>query len=383
MRLPLIIWLIPVTVMVVACDATLKTYPEEITSIDLTRGVSDTSEWNLSETVDDLTLVKLGRETSIILGKIHDINMFSSGFVVTTDVGTFLFDKQGNYDHILYRIGRGPGEFISGRIMCFISDTAVIIDDASKSREYYYTVGISSGFVGKIKKATSGRTNSLIVWNDSILVGLLDEMKPGRDNFLRYSLVLQDIEGNILDEYGLGYDMGNILGMGTLILKEEGIIASLPTGELLLNLFDSVIDTLWKNKGLKKVASPILPGIYEQIAFGNLSQTKVFLLNRTLIVKHKSQTFTEWGIILVDRKTGYAEVLKPYLFSENMQLDLSRDDFTRDGFICKVLYPSFLQRIDSLHGGHDFLNSLRKTCDPQLERITLDDNPYLLFGRIR
>lgn len=377
-----IVLVITYIVMLSSCNSDAVNHAEgEITSIDFSNGVSDTLLWDITQTVKDLTLVKLGTESSIVLGNIHGIKLSSSIIIGNTEKGVFLFNHRGDYLRELYKRGRGPEEFIIGSIMCFLHDTAVVIDDGLKSRKYYYTVGISSGTTGKIRRASGGRVNSLIPVNDTILAALTDNMAPGRDQLLSYSLILQDFSGNMLAEYDLGYDLGNSLGPGTLLKSETGIIASLPSGRFFLKLSDSAIDTIWENKGLRLAASPLTQGVYDQVVVRHIDQKKILMLKGELIVSQRSQSFRNWKVLMINKDRGIASVLKPYLFDKSIQLNLSMDDFKPDGYICKVLYPSFLLKITAMPGGTDFLELLMG--DPEAEKITLEDNPYLLYGRIK
>lgn len=367
-----------------SCDRTSVGQIGEITSIDLSEIVPDTSYWDISQAFEDLSLIKLGDESSIVLGNIHGVSHFTSGFIVNVERGSFLFDTSGVYKRDYIKYGRGPEEFLNGIVLCFLKDTAGVIEDLHKSRDFYYTVNIENSAIGRIKKASSGRISSLIPLSDTTLAALTDDMLVGRGMELNFSLVQQKIDGELISNCNLGSDMGNFLGPGTILNSGVGIVVSLPSGKYFFGVnSDNLIDTIWETRGLNWPPSPISPGAYDQLAPGHIDQEKLLIFKRKVVVGHMVTKFTDWELLLINKKTGAVTVLKPYLLDELMQLNISKGDFTSDGYFCKVLYPKFLMQITTLPGGVNFLNSMNKSSRAGLEKLSLEDNPYLLYGRLK
>jgi hypothetical protein len=108
----------------------------------------------------------------------------------------------------------------------------------------------------------------------------------------------------------------------------------------------------------------------------------VLLLKKTIRVKGRVTFFNQNNeLIMVDRQTGQAKLIRLYLKSKINKLDFTSADIMRDGSFCKILYPTDLINLLSTTEMQLYFHSLIKgQGSTDIVPVSLNDNPYLLIG---
>lgn len=366
---------------------------EPITSINVDQPIEDTLYIEAGDFFNDLSIVRLETSSSNILGNIYGIIRSDEYFIIKPERGSYLFTHDGCFLRELYKSGRGPEEFVSPRFSHKIINNMLFLEDMAKRQDRYYGIGLESCEIKVIEKPLAWHTHDFLV-NEEGTITAFGQFVPEETNqvtvpsrIIKNGLFFQDMNGNLISNYDLGFgDDGSAFGLAEMHYFSGEILLTFPRGESILRIQDNKADTIWTNYFEKKF-NRREPGSYSYVSLIYYSSDRVLLQKQEVERVSRQNAIggrhARKGILLVDRHKGTTKVLKTYFNSRNNALELTKFDFTRDGYLCKVLYGHQILEMMKDPEMEAYLNKLiRKGSYFVDEPISMDDNPLLLIGRI-
>jgi hypothetical protein len=369
-----------------ATDSELK---EPITSINVDQHIEDTLYIEAGDFFLDLSLVRLETNSSIMLGNIYDLVRSDDYFILSPERGSYLFTKDGRFLRELYRRGRGPEEFLYPRFSSRIVNGILYLEDWSKRQDRYYGIDLESGDIKVIEKPLAWRSHDFMVDEEGIIAAFGEFVPEGIDHardpltIIKRDLYFQDMNGNLINTYDMGFaEYGPSIGFAEMHFLSKEIYLTTPLGETILRIRDNKSDTIWTNFFETKYNRDI-PGKYTYASLIYYSSDNILIQKQEVENTTRSRRRARKGIILVDRYEGTAKIFKSYLKTRKNMLNLTLYDFTSDGFLCKVIYAHQIVEMMKDPEMEAYLNDLiRKGSWSADEPISIDDNPFLLVGRI-
>jgi hypothetical protein len=367
---------------------------EAISSINVDQHIEDTLYVEADDFFLDLSLVKLETNSSIILGNIYDIKRSDDYFIISPERGTYLFTQNGRFLRELYRRGRGPEEFLSPKFSPKIVNNILYLEDWSKRQDRYYGIDLESGEVKVIEKPLGWRTHDFLVTEEGTIAAFGEyvpddsEINRGQSQIFKRDIYFQDMYGSLIGKYDLGFaEHGRAFGLSEIHYLSGEIYLTTPRGETILRIRDNNADTIWTNNFENEYKGEYIPGRYTYASLIYYSSDMVLLQKQEVerIIRQNIRGGRHYlkGIILIDKYEGASSIIKPYLKSRNNVLDLTKFDFTRDGYLCKVLYAHQIIELMKDPDMQAYLNDLiRRGSYFADEPVSIDDNPFLLIGRI-
>ncbi len=363
---------------------------EAITSINMDQPISDTLYIEAGDLSHDLSIVRLETSSSIILGNIYNLIRCDNFFIIETERGSYLFTQNGRYLRELYRRGRGPEEFLSPKFSPKIVNNILYLEDWFKRQDRYYGIDLASGEINVIVKPLAWHTHDFLVTEEGTIAAFGEFIPDDSDNvgfvFLsrKRDLYFQDMNGNLIGKYDLGFaEHGQAFGWAEMHYLAGQIYLTTPRGETILRIRGNNADTIWTNHFETEYKKRDIPGRYTYASLIYFSSGRVLLQKQEIEIIGRSGRHARKGIILVDRFEGTSRIIKYYLKTRNNMLNLTKFDFTRDGYLCKVLYAHQIIEMMKDPEMEDYINELvQRGSYFADEPISMDDNPFLLTGRI-
>lgn len=330
-----------------------------------------------------------------ILGNIYGIIRSDDYFIVSPEGGSYLFTQNGHFLRELYRSGRGPEEFLSPKFSHKIVNNILYLEDWSKRHDRYYGIDLESGKIKVIEKPLAWHTHDFLVTEDGTIAAFGQFIPDGTDHItdpskiFKRDLYFQDMYGSLIAKYDLGFaEQGQAFGLAEMHFLSGEIYLTIPRGETILRIQDNNADTIWTNYFENEYKRGDIPGRYTYASLIYYSSKRILLEKQEVEIIIRPNNIISGrrahkGIILVDRYEGTTRVIKPYLKCRNNILNLTKLDFTRDGYLCKVLYAHQIIELMKDPDMEAYLNDLiRKGSYFADEPISIDDNPFLLKGKI-
>lgn len=367
---------------------------ETVTSINVDQPIEDTLYFEAGELFNSLFIVRLETNSSINIGNIYDIIKSDEYLIISTERGSYLFTNDGRFLKELYRRGRGPEEFLSPKFSPIIVNKILYLEDWSKRQDRYYGIDLESGEIKVIEKPLAWRTHDFLVTEDGNIAAFGEyipdktDHATGLSRVFKRGIYFQDMNGNLVGEYDLGFaEHGRSFGLAEMHYFGGDIYLATPRGETILRIRDKQADTIWTNHFEAEFKRGDIPGTYTYTSLIYYSTERVLLQKQEveIVIRQniRSGRHALKGIILVDRYEGIAKIIKSYLKTRNNPLNLTKLDFTRDGFFCKVLYAHQIVEMIKDPDMENYINELMQTGSYFAdEQISIDDNPFLLIGRI-
>ncbi|MGF1587104.1 MAG: 6-bladed beta-propeller [Bacteroidales bacterium] len=370
-----------------ATDSELK---EPITSINVDQHIEDTLYIEAGDFFQDLSLVRLETNSSIMLGNIYGIVRSDDYFIISPERGSYLFTKDGRFLRELYRSGRGPEEFLYPRFSSRIVNGILYLEDWSKRQDRYYGINLESGEIKVIEKPLAWRSHDFMVDEEGIIAAFGEFVPEGTDHardpsrIIKRDLYFQDMNGNLINTYDHGFsEHGKIWGFAEMHFLSKDIYLTTPLGKTILRIRDNKSDTIWTNFFETEYKRGDIPGKHTYASLIYYSSEKVLIQKQEVEITTRSGRHARKGIILVNRNEGTAKIIKSFLKTRKNMLNLTTYDFTRDGFLCKVIYAHQIVEMMKDPEMEAYLNDLiRKGSWSADEPVSIDDNPFILIGRI-
>lgn len=368
---------------------------EAFTSINVDQHIEDTLYVEAGDFFHDLSLVKLETNSSIILGNIYGIVRSDDYFIISPERGSYLFTKDGRFLREMYRRGRGPEEFLSPKFSSKIVNNTLYLEDWSKRQDRYYGIDLESGAIKVIEKPLAWHTHDFLVSENGTIAAFGQFIPDGADHMtdpsrmFKRDIYFQDMYGSLIVKYDLGFaEQGQAFGLAEMHFLSGEIYLTTPRGETILRIQDNKADTIWTNYFESEYKRRDIPGRYSYASLIYYSSKRILLEKQEVEIIIRPNNIISGrrahkGIILVDRYEGTTRVIKPYLKCRNNILNLTKLDFTRDGYLGKVLYAHQIIELMKDPEMDTYLNDLiRKGSYFADEPVSIDDNPFLLVGRI-
>jgi len=367
---------------------------EPTTSINVDLHIEDTLYIEAGDLFNDLSIVRLETNSTLTIGNIYGLIRSNNYFIIETDIGCYLFTHNGRFLRELYRRGRGPEEFLSPKFSPIIVNNILYLEDWSKSRDRYYGIDIESGEIKVIEKPLAWHTHDFLVTEEETIAAfgeyIPDETDhaTGLSRVFKRDIYFQDMNGNLVGKCDLGFaEHGRVFGLAEMHNLGGEIYLTTPRGETTLRIRDNQADTIWTNHFDIEFKRGDIPGKYTYASLIYYSTEWVLLQKQEveIVIRQniRSGRQARKGIILVDRYERTTKILKSYLKTRSNPLYLTKFDFTRDGYLCKVLYAHQIVEMIKDPDMENYINELMQTGSYFAdEQISIDNNPFLLIGRI-
>jgi len=377
--------------IIVSCNK--KQQEEALTSINIDENIIDTLEMDLRDLVYELRIVRLETTSSSLLDEIwHGVYRSDKYLVVRPRSETFLFTHDGRFVRNLYDIGRGPEDFIAPGFSPIIKNEVLYIEDKSKSKEKYYRINLDTGVLSEIIKPFAWESQSFIVQNDSTIIafanGILDHNLPAGTayEYLKQGLHIIDKKGELYRAYDFGISKPYsflIFNHGRLYQFSDDIYLRLPRGEHILQIKENSIDTVWTNHFKNEFVTRDKPGSYTDVDLLYFSPTRAILQKQTVIIGNMVIRRSPINLVLVEREKKTAQIMKLFFRNREHRFHVSSWNVTSDGYLFIILYPYQMIELMKDPEMKEYINELiAKGSYYSDEPISLDDNPFLLIGRI-
>lgn len=383
--------LVSVFLFLLGCNKSLK--EDNFKSINIDIDIKDTIEMDLRDLANDLKIVRLETTSSSLIDEIlYGVFKSDKYLIVRPRSETFLFTYDGRFVRSLYDIGRGPEDFIAPGFSQVIKDEVLYIEDKSKSKEKYYSINLDTGLSSEIIKPFPWESQSFIVQNDSTIIAFVNEVPDfnhlaGRAfEYLNQELHLIDKNGNFYRTYDFGISKPYsflTFNHGRLYQFSDDIYLRLPRGEHILQIKENSIDTVWTNYFGNEFVTRDKPGSYTDVDLLYFSQTQIILQKQAVIIGNMVIRRSPINLVLIDRERETIKIMKPFLKNREHRFHVSSWNVTADGYLFIILYPHQMIEFMKDPEMKEYINELiAKGSYYSDEPISLDDNPFLLVGKI-
>jgi len=392
------------TLLIIISVCTLSCHPKSekqqsvientplVNSLEIENDINDSIEIDLSEIADNIQIVRLETLESVVMGGIYSMVLDDNNMVIGTEREYFLFDKKGKFIRRLLKTGRGPDEFITPMFSQVAREGVVYFSDMSKSKQYLYSLDLANGKLDRIPRPNSGYVQCLIPDTDSTLLVMSDELAIDPNSHasatINYSLIRQDLKGNLLNEISLGVFKGAFPFLPTrfqMFINEKDTLISNPRFDTLYKFSNFKIRPIWHNTFRTNFDNQLSKQKIPNASLVHYSDSSILMekyitdINVNRIWNRNNQ------LLIMDRVNNKVEVIKKLYFKDSdLPLGFSGDIQLNNDQFCIVLKAKDVNRMlkNSLLNksiSDILVSDLPRTNKP----ITDFDNPFLLIGKFK
>ena len=362
-----------------------------VNSTEINRIITDSVELELSQISEELQIVRLETSESVILGNIYTVLAGDNHIIIGTERNFYLFDRKGKYIRKLFLTGRGPEEFIAPIFSKVILNDILYISDYQKNKKYVYSFNLNTGIQNKILKANEELITSLIPCHDSSLLTITLKsisFKPPYSYSHGFTLIKQDLSGNILSEIPLGVHTGKwpFLFSDFSILKDkDGILITSPECDSVLRLSGNELFSVWRNIFKAKYGDELSEKKSLKVNMVNYSEDTILLSESISEYRGNTRFWGKVHLLLMDRSSNKLSVLKRLYFKENwFPINVLGLNLINNGKFAVVLQPADVDRIlRSKLYRESVLNIMFPDSSAVTRSISDFDNQFVLLGKFR
>ena len=170
--------------------------PSVVNSLDIS-SVSDTLDLDVSFISEKVEIIPLAKTHEALVGGGHNTYAISEDFIVIeTNKTLLLYNRDGSFNRLLSKHGKGPGEYVYIRLMK-IYEQMLYYTDAGKPGNELQGINLKTGESVAVELAVpSGRLNDYTL-SDKGLTTVADSVKEER--YIRF-LYQQNSNGELLRE---------------------------------------------------------------------------------------------------------------------------------------------------------------------------------------
>ena len=281
-----------------------------------------------------------------------------------------------------------------------IRNSVIIFCDGSKFRGSIFFYNIQNRTMNKVVVPGGGHISHMIADSDTTLI-LVNNSVSRVDNFIveyAYNLTRISREGVVLDSFRLGSTQSFVQTSPSLIKDIHGdCFVSTPRGDTVLRFNGNNLEVVWRN-----VLSPYKPNLNEPMKIFaartiSLGKDAVLLIREGVEVSGEGIVMRRPGsagksptrsitpeILLVDRLTGAVNEIKLFLENSMNPITPGKLIILPEGRVCIAIKPSDLLAYNNAR--KDFSESRifgNKSKKEIRDSISVNDNPYLIFGTIK
>jgi hypothetical protein len=363
-----------------------------VNSFEIENDINDSIELDLSEIADNLQIVRLESLESVVMGGIYDMVIDENYLVIGTEREYFLFDKKGKFIRRLLKTGRGPDEFIAPMFSQVARNGVVYFSDDPKSKKYLYSLDLVTGKLDRLPRPNSGYVQCLIPDSDTTIMMISLDFAFDHNSHtsatMDYSLIRQDLKGNLLNEISLG--------------AFKGVSPFLPSRyQMFINEHDTLIanprfDTLYKFSKFKIL--PIWHNTFRTNYNNQLSKQKIpnaslvhFSDSSILMKKYITDINVNriWNsnsqLLIMNRVDNSVKIIRKLYFKDSsLLLGFSGDIQLSNDQFCIVLKAKDVNKMLKNPLINKSISDIIVFDPPRTTRSITDfDNPFLLIGKFK
>ena len=297
-----------------------------VKSFNIDQTIIDSLSIELSELASDLAIIKLKSDSSIFLGSIQQVIKTGDFYIIESGEEVFQFDMNGNFVRKPFVLGRGPEEFLMPYYASISYNNNQLIYDGAKSKGVFYGIDLVTGAREDIKRVSSARPHCFGQLDDSTIIVYTDSNVGSNNLQLLTTLSIQNKKGNIIKEWDMGQSyLPNVVPPAKMLFISGETYVQTPRCEMILRVNRNMIDTVWINYFETNIETSLKTGDYSDADLVYFSKEMVLLLKKTIRVKGRVTFFNQNNeLIMVDRQTGQAKIIKLYLQSKINKIEIGR-----------------------------------------------------------
>ena len=354
--------------------------------------VKDSISLNLSDFADDFEFIPLETKEECFLSYVHAYITNNYILVQKHKHGILQFDLNGRFLRTLVKYGKGPQEYINSKWTVDEEEQLLYLSDMGKP-SYFLRFDLHTGdYLGDLRKAIPGRDNDIYLYKKDQLMVSCDGSLGTDDN--PYQIYWQDLNGKLID--GIKAPPGFFI-RNSKIFKISG-------EEYRYQVYN--VDTIFSIKNKQKIPYMIFdfgePNPESNDYVGHKSMNLYFEANywvqfynfyTTKIENRgdgKAITITSGAVAnyTLDKKNSKVYNSGDLLFTPtNHSLTSSEYQFIviQDNGI--VYYPyqalDLIEQAEVALANPDFKEPYRTQLEEIIKDLDENDNPVLLFGRLK
>jgi hypothetical protein len=152
----------------------------------------------LSDLIDSYRLIRLETTPESLIGNNPRL-IIGDEYIIVIDWGNgiYKFSADGKFIRKIIKFGRGPQELsLSSRYYLYEKANLLFIEDYSRNKDIFQKYDIEKEkFLDPVKKCFPGRWGSFAVYNDSLIMGSVEQVIIDTN---RFALFIQNSKGKIL-----------------------------------------------------------------------------------------------------------------------------------------------------------------------------------------
>ena len=363
-----------------------------VNSLEIENNINDSIEIDLSEIADNLQIVRLETLESVVMGGIYSMVLWENYIVIGTERDYYLFDEKGKFIRRLLKNGRGPEEFISPQFCQVIRNGILYFSDAQKSKNYIYSINLKTGKLDRILRPNTGYIQCFIADTDTTFIVLsevfLKDKNPSFSGTRDYSLIRQDLKGNLLNEISLGIEKGvNMFrpSLYSMFINENNILISKPRFDTLYVFSNFKVQPIWQNIFKTNYNDQLSKQKIPNAVLVHYSDSSILIKKYITDINENRAWNRNSHLLIMDRRNNKIKVIKRLYFKvKNMPLWFSPDIQLNNDQFCIVLKAKDVDKLLKNPLVNKSIADIMVLDPPRTTRpITDFDNPFLLIGRFR
>ena len=363
-----------------------------VRSLEIENDINDSIEIDLGEIAYNLRIVRLETLESVVMGGIYSMVIDENYMVIGTEREYFLFDKKGKYIRRLLKTGRGPEEFITPMFSQVARNGVVYFSDMPKSKKYLYCLDLANGRLDRIMRPNSGYVQCLIPDTDTTLLVMSEDFAFDQNSHLsatiNYSLIRQDLKGNLLNEISLGVFKGAFPFLPTryqMFINDKDTLISNPRFDTLYRFSNFKIQPIWHNTFRTNYNNQLSKQKIPNASLVHYSDSSILMekyitdINVNRIRNRNNQ------LLIMDRVNNKVKVIKKLYFKDStLPLGFSGDIQLNNDQFCIVLKAKDVNRMLNNPLINKSISDIIVLDPPRTSGpITDFDNPFLLIGKFK
>jgi hypothetical protein len=268
----------------------------------------------------------------------------------------------------------------------------VYFSDAPKSKKYLFCIDLANGRSDRIPRPNSGYVQCLIPDTDTTLLVMSEELTIDPDSHasatIKYSLIRQDLKGNLLNEISLGLFKGAFPFLPTryqMFINEKDTLICNPRFDTLYRFSNFKIQPIWHNTFRTNFNNQLSKQKIPNASLVHFSDSSILMekfisdINVNRIWNRNNQ------LLFVDRVSNKVRIIKKLYFKDSaVPLGFSGDIQLNNDQFCIVLKARDVKRMLQNPLINQSISDIIVSDPPRTAKPVTDfDNPFLLIGKFK
>jgi hypothetical protein len=363
-----------------------------VNSFEIENDIKDSIEIDLTEITENLQIVRLETLESVVMGGIYSMVIDENYLVIGTERDYFLFDKKGKFVRRLLKTGRGPDEFISPMFSQVTRNGVVYFSDIQKSKKYLYSLDLANGKLDRILRPNSGFVQCLIPDTDTTLLVISEDFAFDPNSHssatMDYSLIRQDLKGNLLNKISLGVFKGVFPFLPTsyqMFINDRDTLIATPRFDTLYMFSKFKIRPIWHNTFRTNYNNQLSKQKIPNASLVHFSDNSILMEKYITDINVNSTWNRNSQLLIMDRVDNKVKIIKNLYFKDStLLLGFSGDIQLSNDQFCIVLKAKDVNKMLKNPLINQSISDIIVLDPPRTSgSITDFDNPFLLIGKFK